>query len=306
VSDRAKAYWALGGIYLFWGTTYIAIRLGVADTPPFAFASARFFIAGILLFLHAKRMGQALPKGREWLDLAIISLLMLGIGNGLLSWSEQWVPAGLASLIAATIPFWMAGFARIEGERTGKRAVAGLLVGLGGLLFALWPDLDFTTSGRGFLGGTIALAVACFCWAYGSVYARHHQPRSGPYMTNALEILFAAVVLAVVSGVNGDWARFSPSPGSWLAIVYLALFGSIVGFSAYQYCLEHLPVPIVSTYAYVNPLVAVALGVGFLGERLDPHMLVGTPLVLLGVYLVNSDKKAGEPVSSDRTQPEPA
>ncbi|MFH1723448.1 MAG: EamA family transporter [Elusimicrobiota bacterium] len=292
MKEVAKAYWALAAVCLFWGMTYIAIRIGVRDTPPFLFASTRFLLAGCALLGYALVRGQKLPKGREWFDLAVIAFLLLGMGNGILTWAEQWVPAGIASLIIAFIPFWMVGFARLSGETVTRRAVGGLAIGLLGLAVLVWPDLRMSGLDSGFARGAGMLLFGSAAWSFGSVYAKWRQPRTGPVMTIALQQFVGGSFLGAVGLFRGEWAMWDPSAASWAALLFLVVFGSIVGYSCYIYSLEKLPTERVAIYAYANPVVAVALGVLLLGERLDAYMLLGTPLVLAGIYIVNTARRA--------------
>jgi drug/metabolite transporter (DMT)-like permease len=274
----------------------------VRETPPFLFSSIRFFLAGSVLLVYSLWRGAKWPTGSEWRVLLIVSFLLLGIGNGVLTWAEQWVPAGIASLIIIATPFWLVLFARISGEAVSPKAVVGLIVGFAGLLFLLWPDLSSFGFRGGFAMGALGLCFSSAAWALGSVYAKNNKPVSDPIMVIALQKIMAAVYQGVFGLCIGEAARWSLPAASFWAILYLAVFGSIVGYTAYIYALDHFPTEQVSIYAYANPLVAVGLGVLFLGERMDLYMLMGVPLVLWGIYLVNTARarpvsRPGVPVS---------
>lgn len=287
----ASAYWALAAVCFFWGTTYIAIRMGVRDVPPFIFAGVRFGLAALLaLAIGAFRKGPR-PKPRDWKRIAWTALVMLTAGNGTLSWASQWVPAGIASLIVVTTPFWMVGFGRFAGETVRPRAWAGLIIGFIGLIVLLWPDLRVAEFGSGFLLGSLALSCSSASWGYGAIYTKRKPIDVEPWTRMGLQCFFASVYLFSMGFLRGEQARWNPTPEAWAAIIYLVIFGSIVGYGCFVYCLERLPTEQSSIYAYVNPIVAVGLGAVMLGEPLTPNMIMATPLVLWGVWLVNTGKR---------------
>ncbi len=218
----------------------------------------------------------------------MVAFLLLGVGNGILTWAEQWLPAGIASLIIVATPFWMVLFASLGGEAVRARAVGGLVVGFFGLAMVLWPDLRVREVESGFVLGAVCLCFSSAAWAYGSVYSKKHSPKGDPWMAIALQMLLGAVYLGVFGLLVGEAGRWVLTRESIWAMLYLVAFGSIVGYSSYIYALDHLPTEVVAIYAYVNPLVAVFLGVFLLGERMDVFMVFGAPLVLWGIYLVNS------------------
>ena len=281
----------------FWGTTYIAIRIGVRATPPFLFSSVRFLLAGTVLLLFALNRGAKWPGAREWRVLALVSFFLLGIGNGVLTWAEQWVPVGIASLIVVATPFWLVFFARLSGERVRLRAVGGLLVGFAGLAVLLLPDISSGGLGAGFTVGAVALVFGSAAWAFGSIYAKNNKPSTDPIMVIALQKILASLYQGVFGLCIGEASRWRLPVESVWAVLFLAVFGSIVGYTAYMYALEHLPTAQVSVYAYVNPLVAVLLGFLLLGEHIGMHVLFGAPLILYGIYMVNT-ARAQTPVRS--------
>jgi len=244
------------------------------------------------MLLYAARGIERWPAGREWLDLTLIALLLLVVGNGTLTWSEQWVPAGIASLVIAATPFWMVLFARLAGEKVPSRSVLGLSVGFLGMLVLLWPDIRAFAPGSSFTRGVLLLFLATGGWAYGSIHAKRRQPKADAVLTIALQQLVGGACLGVLGLLRGEAALWAPTSVGWAAIAYLAVFGTIVGYSAYIYSLEHLPTDLVSVYAYVNPVVAVLLGVLLLGERFDLYLACGMPLVLWGIYLVKGERVA--------------
>lgn len=287
MSEAGRARWALGAVCFFWGTTYYAIRVAVTDMPPALFCAVRFLIGGSVLAAFERARGAAFPRGEDLRHVLIVGLLLLGFANGTLAWAQQWIPSGIASLIVVTTPFWMVLFARTSGERVKPRAATGLAVGFAGLAVLLWPDLMLQHPGP-YVMGSLALLCSSIVWAYGSILSKRRRVTTGAMMTIAVQMLAAGVFLGVVGLLRGEAARWHPTAASWLAVAYLIVFGSIVGYGSYIYALERLPTPQVAVYGYVNPIVAVFLGVLLLGERFDPYMVVGIPMVLGGVYLVHS------------------
>jgi drug/metabolite transporter (DMT)-like permease len=289
--ERIIAYCALAAVFFFWGTTYLAIRVGLETLPPTLFAGIRFLTAGAILlgFLRIWRKEQ-LPVGREWLHQALVGLMLLGVGNGLVVWSEVWIPSGMAALMIATSPFWVVGFERLrsDGERSNARALVGMLIGFAGLLLLVMPQLFGATLGLNYLLGMLAIQIACASWSGGSVYAKHHQARTAPLMGAAVQMLFAGAALTLLGALFGEWRAFHFSPRSLAAMVYLILFGSIVAYGSYAYAVQKLPLSIVSTYSYVNPVIAVLLGWLVLAEPLGWRMITAMLIILGGVALVKT------------------
>jgi drug/metabolite transporter (DMT)-like permease len=293
-SRRLLPWLALLTIYVVWGSTYMAIALVVRELPPFAGACARFIVAGALMSLVALVVdrGHDWPSRRQWLDYGVIGVLFLGVGNGLVMWSEQRIPSGIAALLVATVSLWIT---LLDGLRPGGqpwtvRAWLGTLLGLAGVALVARPE-------RGGMGGhwsgIVALQVACVSWALGAVYSQS-LPRKLPVSSaSAIEMLAGAVALLAQSLVfREDLSGFAAaSTQAWLALGYLVVFGSLVGFTAFAYCLEVMPASTVSTYAYVNPVVAVALGSAFLGEPLSAGLLAGALLILVAVILTTRRPK---------------
>ena len=292
--DRVAPYAAWAAVCFFWGTTYLAIRIGLETLPPMLFAGLRFITAGAVLFAFVYGWQRArLPRGREWFDLCIVGLMLLGIGNGLVVWAEQWVSSGLAALLVATSPFWVVGFERMRraGERVSLRAVTGMLVGFAGLALLVAPDL-FGDSWRGrYYLGIIALQVACASWSGGSVYSKHLQTEVTPLMGAAVQMLIAGGALALMGTIAGEWGALSFSARSLSAFIYLVLFGSIVAYGSYIYAIQKLPLSIVSMYSYINPVIAVLLGWAILHEPLGWRVIAAMLIILSGVALVKSAPK---------------
>lgn len=296
--ERFAAYAAWAAVCFFWGTTYLAIRVGLETLTPMLFGGLRFLIAGAVLFLIMSRQRNVrLPSGREWVDLAAVGLMLLGVGNGMVVWAEQWVPSGTAALLVATGPFWVAGLETLRrgGERVTRWSVAGMLVGFGGLAMLVGPSLfEASAAGGMFLLGALALQVGCFSWSAGSVYAKHRPVGVNPLMGAAVQMLVAGAALTLVGSAGGEWGRIGFSTRSVGALAYLVVFGSIVAYGSFAYAMQKLPLSVVSTYAYINPVIAVLLGWLLLGEPLGWRVWLATAVILAGVALV----KAGPEISA--------
>lgn len=281
------AAWA--AVCFFWGTTYLAIRVGLETLPPTLFAGLRFMTAGVLLFTIVRAStGARLPKGKEWFDQSVIGLALLGVGNGLVVWAEQWIPSGPAALLVATGPFWVMGLERFlrEGERVSGRAIAGLLIGFGGLALLVAPNLYGTSVGANYLWGMLALQAACAAWSVGSVYAKHHPTGVQPLMGAAIQMLVAGAALTLTGIILGEGSRLHFSGRSFGAFAYLIVFGSIVAYGSYTYAVQKLPLSLVSTYSYINPVIAVLLGWIVLGEQMSWRVVTAMLVILGGVAMV--------------------
>ena len=288
---RGSIWVALAAVYFFWGTTYLAIRVGVRTMPPFLMASVRFLIAGGILYAIAIRTGDRTgdrPTRTQWRSAAIIgSALLLG-GNGLVSWAEQSVPSGLASLIIATVPFWLVLLGRfVLRDRVSLQEWLGIAAGMGGLIFLVNPS-----SGAGIdpLGAGL-LVAASISWAAGSLYARSAPLPSRPLVGTAMEMLCGGVALGVVGIAAGELGRVDLSAislESLLGLGWLIVFGSLVGFTAYIWLLRVTRTSLVGTYAYVNPVVAVLLGWALLGEPITAQALIAGAVIVVAVALIVS------------------
>ena len=292
--ERFGAYGAWAAVCFFWGTTYLAIRVGLETLQPTLFAGLRFIVAGGLLFFVMSRQRNArLPVGREWFDLGVVGLMLLGVGNGAVVWAEQWVPSGMAALLVATSPFWAAALARFEGdaERVGLRGLLGMAVGFGGLAMLVGPQLFGAELNGKYLLGVSIIQVGCFFWQAGSLYAKRRPTGVSPLMASSVQMLWAGLILTLLGTILGEWGgmRFSARSGG--ALLYLVVFGSIVAYSAYMYAIQKLPLPLVSTYSYVNPIVALVLGWLVLSEPLGWREGGAALVILLGVALVKTSPK---------------
>lgn len=294
---KTKLWVALLALYIVWGSTYLGIRFAVETIPPFLQAGIRFFISGVILMVWRRAAGDAMPTPRQWRSLAIIGTLLLLGGNGLVSFAEKRIDSGIAALIVGTVPLWMV---LIEALRPGGvkptwLGVVGLVVGFGGIYLLIGPT-ELTGGLRFDFIGTVAVVVASFLWSIGSIYSRSAElPKSALMMTGG-EMLAGSIPIMIVSFLAGEWSGFSiadVSLRSWLAVLYLIAFGSMIGFVAYIWLLQNAPVSLVSTYAYVNPLVAVFLGNWFAQEILTSRTLLAAGIIIGSVLLINRARQVG-------------
>jgi drug/metabolite transporter (DMT)-like permease len=278
-------------VCLIWGTTYLGIRISLETIPPWLMSGLRWTIAGSLLAGYLIARGERLPAPRMWGGIAVLGFLLLVLGNGGVVWAEQYVPSGLTAVIVAASPFWMAGVEalRSDGERLTARAGAGLLVGFAGILLLVWSDLMAGgAAGRGFIAGVASLQIACAGWALGSSYSRRHARHENVLGTTAAQMLVGGVMMSTIGLARGEWSALHVTTRTGLALGYLATIGAIGGFVSYTYALRHLPVSFVSLYAYINPIIAVALGFVLLGEPFTPRMAIAAGLVFAGVTIVRA------------------
>ncbi len=293
--ERRLAWIAWMAVCLIWGTTYLAIRVSLETMPPMIMAGLRWTLAGGLLATYMATRGERLPRPSGWRNALALGFLMLVLGNGGVVWAEMYVPSGLAAVVVAASPFWMAGVEalRKDGERMTWRTAVGFLLGFLGIVLLIWPALlRGGTGGRGFVLGIIALQVACLGWSAGSSYSKRHGRRENVFTATAAQMLAGGVMLLALGTIRGEWASLAFSARTVLAFGYLATVGAIGGFVAYTFALRHLPVSLVSLYAYINPVIAVALGVAVLGEPFTSRMALAAALVFGGVAIVRAPRAA--------------
>ena len=310
---KTKIWLALLALYIVWGSTYLAIRFAVETIPPFMSAGLRFLVSGAILLVWRRAAGDPLPTPRQWRSTAIVGILLLLGGNGLVSFAEQVVPSGIAALIIGSVPLWMVGIeaARPGGVKPNWPAVLGLLVGFGGIFLLTGPSA-LTGSGHTFDPlGVGALLAAAFLWSVGSIYSRNTDMPKSSLMSTGAQMLTGSIALMVVSGLTGEWSGFSfahVASNSWIGLAYLITFGSLIGFVSYGWLLQNAPVSLVATYAYVNPLVAVFLGAWLADEILDARILTAGLVIVGSVALINQskagktkivNKEAAQPASFD-------
>ncbi len=286
---QAKLLAAFAAVYLLWGSTYLAIRFGVETIPPFLMAGTRHLTAGLLLFLWTRLRGGPRGDKRHWATAFFLGGLMLLGGNGLVTWAERRVPSGLAALIVASVPLWMALLDGIQKRlRPSLPVVAGLLIGLAGLLALVAPG-HFAGNGRVDLLGAGALLLAALCWTAGSLYSRHARLPESVLTATAMQMIGGGVLLWLVGLAVGEGSRLdlaAVSARSVLSLLYLVVFGSLLGFSAYVWLLRATTPARVSTYAYVNPVVAVFLGWTLAGEAVTLRIGLATIAIVGAVALI--------------------
>jgi len=285
---QLRAYAALAAVCLFWGTTYLGIRMSLESFPPIALVGIRYLISGAILCVALPLCGIHLPRGRELWFTALYGVIVIGLGNGALVFAEQWVPSGLASIFITTSPFWMTGLeaALPGGERLRPATIAGMLVGLAGTVVLVSRGaLDHSQNAVALLGGFLLLQFGCAGWATGSILQRRYASKAHPVVSGAVQQLATGVVFGllalIVPGHPIHWSARGVG-----AILYLVMFGSIVGYSAFIYALDKLPVSVVTIYNYVNPVVAVTLGWLFYREPFGGREAIGMAIIFAGVAMV--------------------
>ena len=281
---------AFVSVYLFWGGTFLAIRFAIETVPPFLMAGTRHFVAGAALYIWSRWRGAPRPTAPQWKSATIVGGLLLLVGNGLVSWSEQRVPSGVAALLVASIPLWMAlmNWARNKNARPNAGVSFGLFLGFAGtaLLVAPW---GLSRAEHVDLLGASLLICASVAWAAGSLYSQKaHLPHS-PLLATSMEMLAGGALLWLAGGAVGEWSAFHPaamSMRSGLSLGYLIIFGSLVGFTAYIWLLRVSTAAHVSTYAYVNPVIAVMVGWAFAGEALQVRTILAMAIIVAAVVLI--------------------
>jgi len=306
-SASPLAIWtALGAVYVIWGSTYLAIAIAVQTLPPLFSAGLRFCLAGLVLlgFIAVRR---GLRVGREQLiGAAIVGLLLIVGGNGFVVLAERTVPSGLTALIIASVPLWIVIFRRIAGDRIHVSTFIGVAVGFAGVAFLVVPR---GSSGEVDGGGLLLLFVATISWALGTFLSpRLRMPRDA-LLSTGIQQLAGGIVLVASGTAMGELAHLEPatwSTRSLLAMAYLVVFGSLVAFTAYSWLLQHASVSLVSTYAYVNPVVAVFLGALVLAEPITPSIVIGAAIIIAAVAFIVTREGARQRAASATDEPRAA
>ncbi len=292
-----RVWAALGVVYVVWGSTYLAIKWGVHSLPPLPMLGIRYLVAGAILWAWCARRGWPRPTRGQWLAAGIVGALLPGVGNGAVGWAETRIDSGLAALIIAIVPLWIALIDRVAlGRRLTLRSVAGIAIGLAGVAFLVDP----TGASSRDLVAALALVGSAFAWAAGTVYATRAARPADSLLGVAMQMLVGGVVLCA-AGV-GQWKDVdlgAVSAKSAGGLAYLIVIGSLVGYSAYSYLIQSAPSSLAATYAYVNPVVAVVLGALLAGEAITARTLLGGAVIVLGVALIISSRPVGEPVQSE-------
>jgi drug/metabolite transporter (DMT)-like permease len=298
---------AFAAVYVVWGSTYLAIRVGLESFPPFVLAGLRHLMAGLLLFPVIRWKTSIRPTAANWKAAAIVGFLLLFVGNGGVSWAEQIVPSGITALLVATVSLWLVivDWLRPGGKQPAGKVLIGLVMGFAGLLLLVGPS-HLGGSGRVNPFGASVLVFASFAWACGSLYAKHGGMPASPMLGVAMQSLAGGVILLIAALLTGEYRGFhfgAISLRSWFALGYLIVFGSGIGFSAYIYILRKSTAARVATYAFVNPVVALFLGWLIVGEAITLRTILAAAVILTAVILVIT---APHPASTRINEPVPA
>ncbi|HSD17319.1 MAG TPA: drug/metabolite exporter YedA [Thermomonas sp.] len=276
---------ALAAVYLIWGSTYLAIRFALeGGFPPFLLGGIRFTIAGSLMYAFLRWRGVPAPTRPQWRNAVLMGLLLMLFGNGMVNLAEQTVSSGMTAVAVASAPLWVGIFSAMRGEKPGRMEWIGIGIGFLGVLW-LNADSSLTASPV----GLVALLIASLSWSFGSVWSRGRDLPS-PFMSSAAQMLCGGVAMCIVGAAIGERFEGMPSVHGMAAFAYLIVFGSIIGFSSYIWLLHHVRPALASSYAYINPAIAVALGAWLAGERFGSHELVAMGVILLGVVAITFAK----------------
>jgi drug/metabolite transporter (DMT)-like permease len=303
-----KTLLAFGIIYFVWGSTFLAIRVGVREVAPFLFAAMRFVIAGLALYGWMRLRGAASPSGKEWLSVALLAVLMFVGDYGLLFWAERRVPSGIAAVMMATIPLFMAlsEIVFLKTQRLTLRLSVALLIGIGGVAVLVSRSLGLREVPVD-SAGALALVIASIDWSIAAALTRKLALPASKPMSSAAQMFVGGILLALTAGLLGEFRGFhlhSVSRSAWFALAYLIVAGSIIAFTAYVWLIYHESPTKVGTYAYVNPVVAVVIGYLLGGETVGPRTLLGTLLVLVSVVLITTTPAKTTVHTTVKTSPE--
>ena len=278
---------ALAAVYVIWGSTYLGIRFALeGGFPPFLLGGIRFTIAGGLMYAFLRWRGVPAPTRPQWRNAALMGLLLMLFGNGMVNLAEQSVSSGMTAVAVASAPLWIGIFSAMRGEKPGRMEWLGIGIGFLGVLW-LNADSSLTASPV----GLVALLIASLSWSFGSVWSRGRDLPS-PFMSSAAQMLCGGVAMCIVGAAVGERFDGMPSAHGLAAFAYLIVFGSIIGFSSYIWLLHHVRPALASSYAYINPAIAVALGAWLAGERFGSHELLAMGVILLGVVAITFAKTA--------------
>jgi drug/metabolite transporter (DMT)-like permease len=307
---KTKVWIALLALYIVWGSTYLGIRFAVETIPPFLHASLRFLVSGAILYIWRRAAGDPAPTAANWKSTVIVGAALLLGGNGFVAWAEQTIPSGIAALMITTSPFWLVLFEalRAGGTRPTWQGILGLIIGFAGVFILVGPAEITGIEGSFDTFGILLLLLAPLFWSMGSIYAKGADLPKSTLLSTGMQMLMGAAALFVVSVIKGELNGFSfglVSMRSWLALLYLITFGSLIGFVSYGWLLHNAPISLVSTYAYVNPVVAVLLGSLFADEPLNGRILIAAAIIIGSVVLINSARHAPAKVKTEPLQAVP-
>lgn len=291
--EISRAYIALAIVSFFWGTTYIASRIGAQHMPGLFMAGIRQFSSGLILVGFFLAKGYSLPSKETMRKITIQGIFLLCFANGLLTWSLEYISSGLAAIIAALVPLFVTIFSiwLSQCTKVSRLMILGMIIGLGGVV-TIFSDYLGQIHNRSFVFGVVLALLSTLSWSFGTVYSSKQKLSIDILFGVGLQMLFAGIVILVVCGLTGKYVNLADTGhASWFALLYLIFFGSLLAYSAYAFAISKLPPAQVSIYAYINPIVAVGLGWLLLQEKMNANMLLGTVITLGGVWLVNRESK---------------
>jgi drug/metabolite transporter (DMT)-like permease len=290
-TSRQKGLLALAWVCFFWGTTWIASKVGVTNMPAIQLCAIRQLLGGSVYLLYFIITKHPWPKGKQWGVILVLSFLNFMLSNGLSTWGVQYISSGLGAIIGAIFPLWIVIITLFGGGRLPQKALLGMVMGFGGVCIIFYDHLkDFLNADFSF--GIVLSVIATISWAFGTLYTKKHAANFNPYFSLGLQMLISSIALYTVSYSTGNTVSIAAIPANaWWAILYLVVIGSVLTFIAFIYSLQRLPTSLASLYAYTNPIVAVLLGVIIFNEKLNIYVAVGGAVTIAGVYLVNDSFK---------------
>lgn len=289
-----KTLLAFGAIYIIWGSTYLAIRYAIETIPPLMMIGVRSLTAGVILYSFNQFKRKEKIKGENILPLITIGAMFFLVGHGLLSWAQQYVPSGMAAVLVSAEPLWIVGIEWffLKDTRVKLRGMTGLLLGFGGIVYLIASTSDPTVSGNNF-PASAAIVVCTLSWGGGAVYSRVAKIPKSPLLSSGMELIFGGILVLITSFIIGEPSHFQISQvtlRSFLGLLYLIIFGSVIAFSAYVWLLGNTSATRISTHTYVNPVIAVFLGWLIAGEQITSALLIATAIIIISVYLVLYDQ----------------
>jgi drug/metabolite transporter (DMT)-like permease len=307
---QLKIFLAFSAIYILWGSTYLANKYAIETIPPIIVSGLRFLIAGTILYAIERPKVKIKPKWAHWKESLIIGFLMLSIGNGGIVWAQKKVPSGLTALLVSSTPIWLIiiDWLRPNGVKPKKWVIFGIILGFTGIAFLISPDKYSGENSIDFLGFSMLL-IASIAWASGTMYSRHAHIMESPFLSISMHMLCGGTILILFSLIIGDFQNFNPweiSIHSIIAVSYLVVAGSLLGFTAYLWLMRKKPPVLVSTNSFINPVVAIFIGWAIAGEIVTLKMLIASVIIIISVIVItinNFDRKEEPIITSKSTEP---